>query len=192
MSAVLSGYCTCFCNMFINESCQLTLPTLQSYRASATTLRYISVFTWNTSIIYINKSLSITGMLGSIVVSCTNLVAKLLTQIIFITEIINSKSDDLVKSIFRCLPSQKIMTYFTRFARETTKEYNFIAVACNTNGTIATDRKDLIHMITANGWRDGSVWHATSQCASSVYEATSHVWKNTTGGEQWNSYFDYG
>ena len=84
---------------------------------------------------------------------------------------------------FRCLPSQKVMTYFTRFARETTKEYNFIAVACNTNGTTGTERKDLIHHITGNGWReDGSVWHATSQCASSVYEATNHIWKNTTGG----------
>lgn len=88
-----------------------------------------------------------------------------------------------VPARFRCLPSQKVMTYFARFARETTKEYNFIAVSCNTSGSSVTERKDLIHMITANGWReDGSIWHATSQCASSIYEATNHIWKNTTGG----------
>lgn len=81
------------------------------------------------------------------------------------------------------------MTYFTRFARETTKEYNFIAVACNTNSTTAGERKDLIHLITSNGWReDGSIWHATSQCASSVYEATNHIWKNTTGGKAFTSF----
>ncbi|XP_052779768.1 uncharacterized protein LOC128217013 isoform X4 [Mya arenaria] len=82
-----------------------------------------------------------------------------------------------------CLPSQKVMSYFARFSRETGREYNYIAVACNTNGTPIANRKDLIHMITANGWReDGSIWHATSQCASSIYEATNHIWKNTTGG----------
>ena len=75
------------------------------------------------------------------------------------------------------------MTYFTRFARETTKEYNFVAVACGMTSTSAAERKGLIHMITANSWReDGTITHYTSQCASSIYEATNHIWKNTTGG----------
>ena len=82
------------------------------------------------------------------------------------------------------------MSYYARYARESAREFNFVAVACNTNVTGSSERKDLIHMITANGWReDGSIWHATSQCASSIYEATNHIWKNTTAGE-WQLLFN--
>lgn len=81
------------------------------------------------------------------------------------------------------------MTYFTRFARETTKEYNFVAVACGLGSSSAAERKSLIHFITANSWReDGTISHYTSQCASSIYEATNHIWKNTTGGRQKETY----
>ncbi|KAL3853216.1 hypothetical protein ACJMK2_016773 [Sinanodonta woodiana] len=84
-----------------------------------------------------------------------------------------------------CLPSQKLIGYFSRFAREAAKEYNFIAIACNYNAMSASKRKDLIHMITQNNWReDGALWHCTSQCASSIYEATNNIWKNTPSGKK--------
>lgn len=62
-------------------------------------------------------------------------------------------------------------------------QYNFIAVSCGVNATSAANRKSLIHRITSSGWReDRSVWHCTSQCASSIDEASSKVWKTTMSG----------
>ncbi|KAL5013163.1 hypothetical protein ScPMuIL_007433 [Solemya velum] len=79
-----------------------------------------------------------------------------------------------------CLSSQMVMGHFTRFAKEMVREYNFIAVTCGVKTTDATERKELIHHITANGWReDGILWHASSQCASSIYEATNNLRKNS-------------
>ena len=63
-------------------------------------------------------------------------------------------------------------------------QFNFIAVSCGVNATQASDRKALIHDITANGWReDRVIWHCTSQCASSIYEATNQIRKNTAAGQ---------
>ncbi|KAK3102288.1 hypothetical protein FSP39_010226 [Pinctada imbricata] len=82
-----------------------------------------------------------------------------------------------------CLSSQKVMSFYAKFAKEASSEFNFIAVSCGVNATQASDRKALIHEITANGWReDRVIWHCTSQCASSIYEATNHIWKNTNIG----------
>lgn len=62
-------------------------------------------------------------------------------------------------------------------------QYNFIAVTCGVKTTDATERKRLIHHITTNGWReDGTLWHASSQCASSIYEATNNLRKNSGAG----------
>ncbi|XP_048739977.2 uncharacterized protein LOC125654190 isoform X5 [Ostrea edulis] len=81
-----------------------------------------------------------------------------------------------------CQGSQKVMSHFARFARETSSEYNFIAVSCGVTANHASDRKSLIHSITSNGWREqGTIWHCTSQCASAIDEASS-VWKNSTAG----------
>ncbi|XP_067685414.1 uncharacterized protein [Haliotis asinina] len=81
-----------------------------------------------------------------------------------------------------CLPSQQIMSFYTRFARETAKEFTFVAVTCGMSGVSVADRKSLIHLITSNGWReDGMVWHCTSECASNVYEAANNVRKTPTG-----------
>ncbi|XP_046358181.2 uncharacterized protein LOC124136325 [Haliotis rufescens] len=81
-----------------------------------------------------------------------------------------------------CLPSQQIMSFYTRFARETAKEFTFVAVTCGMSGVSVADRKSLIHLITSNGWReDGMVWHCTNECASNVYEAANNVRKTPTG-----------
>lgn len=82
-----------------------------------------------------------------------------------------------------CLASQIFINYYARFAKEHSSQYNFIAVSCGINATAASNRKSLIHKITSSGWReDKSVWHCTSQCASSIDEASSKVWKTATAG----------
>ncbi|XP_063446523.1 uncharacterized protein LOC134726026 isoform X8 [Mytilus trossulus] len=82
-----------------------------------------------------------------------------------------------------CLASQTFINYYARFAKEHSSQYNFIAVSCGVNATSAANRKSLIHRITSSGWReDRSVWHCTSQCASSIDEASSKVWKTTMSG----------
>ena len=56
-------------------------------------------------------------------------------------------------------------------------------MSCGVNAIASSNRKSLIHKITSSGWReDKSVWHCTSQCASSIDEASSKVWKTTTAG----------
>lgn len=66
-------------------------------------------------------------------------------------------------------------------------QYNFIAVTCGVNATLANERKQLIHDITSNGWReDRIIWHCTSQCASAIHEATNGRWKNSTAGKNLN------
>ncbi|XP_033744669.1 uncharacterized protein LOC117330483 isoform X1 [Pecten maximus] len=74
-----------------------------------------------------------------------------------------------------CLSSQGVMSNFVRFAREFSTEYNYIAVTCGVDAMGATERKALIHQITTNGYRaDNVLWHCTSQCASSIHEATNN------------------
>ncbi|XP_025107507.1 uncharacterized protein LOC112572161 isoform X5 [Pomacea canaliculata] len=75
-----------------------------------------------------------------------------------------------------CLSSQKIMDYYVRFARESSKEFNFVAVSCGVSATTADDRQALVHQLTSNGWReDGIIWHCTSECASNVHRAQSTI-----------------
>ncbi|XP_023933288.1 uncharacterized protein LOC106180596 isoform X1 [Lingula anatina] len=61
-----------------------------------------------------------------------------------------------------CLTSQRIMAHYVKFARENSKSYDFISVACNSgdrDGTV----DELIHLLTNNSWRDDShIWHCTS------------------------------
>ncbi|XP_041347758.1 uncharacterized protein LOC121367568 [Gigantopelta aegis] len=81
-----------------------------------------------------------------------------------------------------CLSSGNLMTHFTRFARDNAKEVNAVAVTCGLSAIGAAERKSLIHTITSNGWReDGVVWHVTSECASSIYEATNNILRTSEG-----------
>ena len=59
---------------------------------------------------------------------------------------------------------------------------NAVAVTCGMSAIGASERKSLIHAITSSGWReDGVVWHVTSECASSVYEATNNILRTSEG-----------
>ncbi|XP_076447663.1 uncharacterized protein LOC143284653 isoform X3 [Babylonia areolata] len=80
-----------------------------------------------------------------------------------------------------CLSSSKMMDFYIRFAREASKEFNFVAVSCGVSGVTADDRQTLVHQLTSGGWReDGVMWHCTSECASNVYRTLSTINQTTS------------
>ncbi|KAK7102883.1 hypothetical protein V1264_021041 [Littorina saxatilis] len=80
-----------------------------------------------------------------------------------------------------CLSSQKMMDHYIRFAREASKEFNFIAVSCGVSGVSSDERQKLVHTLTSGGWReDGVMWHCTSECASNTYRTLSTINQTTS------------